>query len=107
MAAGLLQAADSLSDVFQRAAAALAAGDYAAAESGFQQVLKASPNHLGALGNLGVVYSRSERPTEAIAVYRRALRLAPNEKGLLLNLGLAHLKSDAHAEALPYFQRVL
>src|SRR5947209_16341782 len=103
----LAHAQDPLAGVFDRAVAALSAGDYAAAESGFQQVLKASPNHIGALGNLGVVYARSEQFDKAIGVYQRALRLVPNEKGLQLNLGLAYLKQESWAEALPVFQALV
>ena len=51
-------------------------------------VLKSQPDHIGALGNLGVIYSRSGRTHEAIEVYRRALKLAPNDAPLLVNLGL-------------------
>ncbi len=88
---------------FQRAVQALAKGDLVAAERGFQRVLKAQPNHVGALGNLGVVYSRMQRVPDAIAVYRRALKLAPDEPGLLLNLGLAYLKLEDYNAAKPLF----
>jgi tetratricopeptide (TPR) repeat protein len=107
LAAGLVCAAEPLAQVFDKAAAALSSGDYAAAEAGFQQVLKASPNHIGALGNLGVVYSKTGRLDKAIGVYRRALRLSPSDKGLLLNLGLAYVKQDSYADALPIFQSLV
>ena len=106
-AATLILAADPLAQVFDKAAAALSTRDYAAAEAGFQQVLKASPNHIGALGNLGVVYSRTSRFDEAIAVYKRALVLSPSDRGLLLNLGLAYVRQDSYAEALPIFQKLV
>ena len=93
--------------VFDKAVAALSTGDYITAESGFLQVLKVSPNHIGALGNLGVVYSRTQQVDKAIAVYRRALRLSPADKGLLLNLGLAYMKQDSYAAALPVFERLV
>src|SRR2546428_2317918 len=93
-------------EIFQDAAAALASGDYAAAERGFQQILQASPNHVGALGNLGVLYARTNRYAKAVDAYSHAIRLSPNDKGLLLNLGLAYVKQQRYAQALPYFQRV-
>lgn len=99
-------AADQLAQVFEQAVASLSAGDYAAAEAGFRKVLAAQPNHVGALGNLGVVYSRSSRFDQAIDVYQRALRIAPADRGLLLNLGLAYTRQDAHGEALPIFERL-
>jgi cytochrome c-type biogenesis protein CcmH/NrfG len=85
---------------------ALSAGNYAAAEAGFQQVPRASPNHIGALQNLGLVHSRTERLDRAIPVYRRALVLSPNHKGLLMNLGLAYVQQESYAEALPVFENL-
>src|SRR5216683_3064055 len=74
--------------IFERASEALKTGDYAAAETGFQQILKAEPRNVSAMGNLGVVYSRTRRYARAIQVYRQALRISPKEKGILLDLGL-------------------
>jgi cytochrome c-type biogenesis protein CcmH/NrfG len=102
-----LWATEPAKGIFDKAVRALAAGDYAAAERGFQCVLREQPRHVGALGNLGVIYSRTNRADEAIAVYRRALRLSPDDKALLLNLGLVYLKQEAHARALPLFARVV
>ncbi|HYP08504.1 MAG TPA: tetratricopeptide repeat protein, partial [Bryobacteraceae bacterium] len=97
----------SLETTFNSAASALSRGDLASAEQGFQSVLKAQPNNIGALGNLGVIYSRMGRTRDAVAVYTRALKIAPKEPGLLLNLGLAHLKEENHAAAKPLFARLL
>ena len=97
-------AAVRLEQAFDAAAQALRGGDLEKAEAGFLQVLRSDPKSMPALGNLGVVYSRQDRPAEAVKVYRQALKLAPNEPGLLLNLGLAHLKLDQYAEAKPLFQ---
>lgn len=96
-------AAVRLEQTFNAASQALRAGDLAKAEAGFREVLKADPRSIPALGNLGVVYSRQDRPAEAVKAYRQALQLAPSEPGLLLNLGLAHLKMDQYAEAKPLF----
>jgi superkiller protein 3 len=94
-------------EVFDGAARALAAGDYEAAERGFQSVLRQQPGNIAALSNLGVIYSRTSRADEAIAVYRRALKLSPDDKAILLNLGLVYLKQEAHSRALPLFARVV
>ncbi|MGC2198047.1 MAG: tetratricopeptide repeat protein [Terriglobales bacterium] len=90
--------------IFERASAALKAGDYTNAESGFRQVLKSDPRDLGTLGNLGVVYAHTHRYARAIEMYKRALTIAPHEPGVFLNLGLAYLKQDDYAHALPYFR---
>jgi tetratricopeptide (TPR) repeat protein len=95
-----------LETVFEKAVSALASQDYEAAERGFQTVLKAQPGNVGALGNLGVVYSRTRRYAEAIVVYRRALRIAPSDKGLETNLGLAYVKQEQFGLAQPIFEKL-
>lgn len=98
---------DSQQTAFEQAVKALGSGDYAAAEAGFRVVLKSAPKNIGALGNLGVVYSRTGQTDKAITVYRKALAIQPNEPQLLLNLGLAYLKAELEAEALPVFRRLV
>jgi len=97
-------AGGSPQQIFDRAAQALRDGDYPAAESGFRQVLKQDPRNPGALGNLGVVYSRTHRFGKAIEVYKQGLRMSPKDPGLLLNTGLAYLKQNDYAHAIPYFR---
>lgn len=92
--------------MFQKAAAALAAADYAGAEQGFQAVLKLEPGNVGALGNLGVVYSRTHRYAHAIDVYKRALGIAPGDKALETNLALAYVKEEQYASALPIIEKL-
>lgn len=94
-----LFAADSPEALFRKASESLASGDPAGAESGFRQILKAERGNIGALGNLGLVYSRLDRPAEAIAFYQGAMRVAPNEPGLRLNLGSAYLEQEDYAAA--------
>jgi Tfp pilus assembly protein PilF len=97
----------STRNTFENAAAALSRGDLTAAETGFQAVLKQEPNNVGALGNLGVVYSRMGRASDSVTVYRRALKVAPNDPLLNLNLALAYLKQDDHRAARPLLQKVV
>lgn len=99
-------AAESARQAFDRAARALAASDYAAAENGFQAVLREEPQNVAALSNLGVIYSRTARSDQAIAVYTKALQWSPDDKAVLLNLGLVYLRQESHAKALPLFARV-
>lgn len=102
----LLMQGQTTQQLFESASQALQSNRLSEAETGFLAVLKIEPQSLAALGNLGVLYSRQNRPTLAIATYLRALRLAPAEPGLLLNLGLAYLKLDRYAEAKPLFARL-
>src|SRR6185312_10789346 len=108
MCAGLAVAGgDTLEVTFNHATQALAQKDYAAAERGFEQVLAQTPANVGALGNLGVVYSRTNRPGDAVRVYEKALQISPEEKGILLNLGLLYLKQDDYDRALPNFEHLV
>jgi tetratricopeptide (TPR) repeat protein len=98
--------ADQLQAIFEKATAALAAQDYAGAERGFRVVLQAEPGNIGALGNLGVVYSRTHRYVQAVDAYGRALRIAPGDVQLETNLGLAYVKQERYAQALPIFEKL-
>lgn len=102
----LSQSDRSLETVFNEAAAAMQTGDYPVAERGFNKVLQADPNNFPALGNLGVLYSRTHRFAKAIEVDDRALEIDPKDSAILLNLGLAYLKQEDYARARPYFQRL-
>lgn len=61
---------------------------------------------MGALGNLGVVYSRTHRYADAVAVYQQALRQAPADFGLRLNLGLAYVNQERYRDARPIFEKL-
>lgn len=105
-AGALAHGFESAEAIFQRAAAALKSEDYPSAERGFQTVLKLEPRNVGAMGNLGVIYSRTRRFSQAIGIYRRALRIAPGEKFLSTNLGLAYVRQEQYAAALPIFEKL-
>ncbi len=96
----------STEQIFQQASRSIATGAFTEAESGFLEVLRREPNNLGALGNLGVVYSRMNLPVKAVKIYQKALKLAPNQPGLLLNLGLALLKMDDYKKAKQVFSQL-
>src|SRR4051794_8668199 len=92
--------------IFQKAVSALAAKNYESAEQGFLAVLKIEPRNVGALGNLGVVYSRTLRFADAIRVYRQALAIVPGEKLLSTNLGLVYIRQEQYTAALPLFEKL-
>ena len=91
--------------LFTNAEQALRSNDLAAAERGFREFLELQPSHVGALGNLGVVYSRMGRYQDAVFAYERGLKLAPKSANLNLNLGLVWLKQDDHRSARVWFER--
>jgi Flp pilus assembly protein TadD len=93
--------------VFNEATAALAKGDYAAAERGFLEILAASPHHVDSLLNLGVVYARTGRLENAVTVYLRAEELQPRSPRVLQNLAMAYLRQEAYSKALGVAARLM
>ncbi len=102
----LLQSGSNLEETFNRASQAMQAGEYSQAETGFKEVLATDVNNFAALGNLGALYARTHRFSDAIAMDQRALKLDPEDKGVLLNLGLAYLKQEDYTRARPYLERL-
>jgi tetratricopeptide (TPR) repeat protein len=98
---------DPAREAFDGAVRSLSANDLSAAEHGFRQVLKHQPNHVGALGNLAVVYSRMGRFADAVRIGRRALKIAPADPQLNLNIGLAYLKQDDFKSAKPHLEKTV
>src|SRR5260370_10614086 len=90
-----LCAAEPAKEIFDGAVRALAAGDYETAERGFQSVLRQQPGHIAALSNLGVIYSRTNRADEAIAVYRRAPEMCAAGKTVVPEPRAVHPQSGA------------
>jgi len=99
-----LLAAETPAELFDRAVRAINAGDYLSAETALTAVLAASPSHVGALQNLGLVYVRTGRIDQAIATYRRALEFNPKHRGTLTNLGIALVQRRSYADAVPIFR---
>ncbi len=99
-------AADSAAVLFDKAATALRAQQYAEAETGFRSVLKLEPRNIGALGNLGVIYSQTHRYAQAIQVYQAALKVSPGDDAVLINLALAYVKQDRCDSAAPILEKL-
>jgi len=79
--------------------------DLKLAKRHFQAALGIDPALLSAGNGLGIVYSRSGRPAEAIAAWRRTLAVQPDFAPALLNLGITLLETGRAAEALPFLQK--
>src|ERR1700693_3214340 len=87
-------APDTARQTFESAMQALTAGDYPAAEAGFNKILAADPRNVSALANLGVLYAKTHRYGKAIDVYQRVLHISPQLRAIQLDLGLAYLKQE-------------
>lgn len=82
----------AFNDTFSRANDAYAAGDYAAAIQGFEQLIAEHIEDPAVFYNLGNAYYRSGKLGPAIANYERALRLDPGLENARQNL--AHCVSE-------------
>jgi tetratricopeptide (TPR) repeat protein len=96
-----------LRQAFETGEQAMRSGDLATAEKSFRQVLAQTPADVGALVNLGVVYSREEKWKAALTELEAAQKLAPGVPGISLNIGLAYYRQSAYARAIPPFEAVL
>ena len=78
-------------------------GDFEAAQTAYQEVLRKSPRNPAALHSLGVLRYQQGRPDEALPLLQRALRGAPDDPALHNNLGEAHRAlGDMEAAAASY-----
>jgi len=75
------------------------AGDIHDAIRLYREYLKAGPESVLILSNLGAALAHEGRYSEAIAEYNRALKMEPGNSGALLNLALAYYKTGRFAEA--------
>ena len=69
--------------------------------------LKADPDWIQCLQNLGVALARNGRSEEAIAYFERARDLEPDSTGIRIGLGNAYLKVHRFASARGEFQEAL
>ena len=92
---------------FDRARRLQEEGRYAEAESLYRSVLKAQPDSIPALTNLGVVLARQGKHAEAVTSYQRALKLDPSLTGLRLNVGIAYFRSEDWKNAVIWLEQTL
>jgi predicted O-linked N-acetylglucosamine transferase (SPINDLY family) len=90
---------------FANAIALHTAGNYAAAEQAYKQVLMFQPNHPGATQNLGVLAFQVGRNEIAVPLLRRALELMPNNAALHCNLADALAAIRLGDEAISHYEK--
>ncbi len=83
------------------------AGRLAQAESLYQRILQADPNHLDALNNLGLALHGMGRTEDAITGYRRVLAADPNFAAAHSNLGNALEDLGQLDEAMASYRQAL
>ncbi len=103
----LLATKPASGELFQRALAALQAGNSADAERHFKAVLKAQPRHVPALNLLGIILIQTGKFAEAESFLQRALIQNRASDVTLSNYGVVLQALDRPAEALGHFTAAL
>lgn len=84
---------------FTMGLAAHGAGQLALASQRYEQVLKITPEHVGALNGLAVIYAQTDRTDEALRLFVRASVLAPGAAHVRNNTGYTLLRAGRLDEA--------
>ena len=92
---------------FQGEVAALQAGKLNNAERPFKSVLRAEPEHVGALNRMGVVLTPSKRFAEAENYFRRALQQQEQSDATFYNYDIVLKALKRPAEAVQRFSEAL
>jgi tetratricopeptide (TPR) repeat protein len=74
-------------------------GDLQGARSAYEAALKAAPERIDALSNLGLVYAQLGEYNLAIKSFRKALALAPGQPVIRFNLALTFLQAEQFENA--------
>jgi hypothetical protein len=88
---------------FRAAAAAHRAGDLAAAEAGYREVLTTAPRAAPALHNLALILGGQDRAEDLVAVLASQVEIEPSPD-LHWRLAAALLSLGRYAEAWPHFE---
>ena len=77
-----------MSETLDTALAAYAAGDFAAAATGFEEALRETPDDAGALAHLAACYSHLGRYSDAVTAQTRSVQIAPGNAEARYQLAL-------------------
>ncbi len=94
-------------DRFEEAVKLHQAGRYAEAVAAYEAFLRAHPQAVEAISNLGAAYSRMGNYGKAVEQYERALALDASNLGVRFNLGLAYYDSGQFGLAATEFERLM
>ena len=101
------QPAETKETQLSRADAALAAGQYAAAEKAYREVLSSTPNEPKALRQLAVIYFDQGQLLQAIPLLKQAADQQPNDLELQFKFGTSLLALRQFTEAREIATRIL
>ncbi len=90
-----------------KAQSTMLSGNYTAAVSQLERLLKQEPQNTQALILLGHAYSALQRYDQALAVFERAVKLEPENTAILFALGKTRLQLGHLTEAEKIFRQML
>lgn len=95
-------------DLYIRAARfAEQGGDFAEAESKYQQALKVEPRNMMAIVGLARLYDKQENSQAAVATYQQAIKLHPNAAMVYNDFGLCYGRRREFAPAQQMLQKAV
>lgn len=92
---------------FDDAKRALATGQVAQAEQGFQALTRTHPDLGGPHADLGLIYRQSGKLPEAVAALEKAVRASPQQPTYLNQLGLAYRQQGRFDKAREAYEQAL
>ncbi len=101
------QTQDTLQSLFRDGAAAMKAGNPAAAETAFRKATEVDPSFAPAHLDLGLAELKEGKLLEAIASIRKSLELDPSSPGAHLFLGIAEYQTNHADDALADLRQTL
>jgi Tfp pilus assembly protein PilF len=97
----------SVEEHFQKGNEYIQTGQFDKAVAEFEAVLKAEPERVSALTNLGVAYYNVLRLEDAIAQYQKALEVGPDDADIHSNMAAAYVQKGDLAQALAEYQKAI
>lgn len=79
-------------------------GEERKAESVFARAVKINPSDIAARMNLGIIYLRGERLTQAEEQFSQVLKLKPNHSDALAHMGVVQAQRGQTAQAITYYK---
>ncbi len=92
--------ANDLEQLFASALRAHLNGELNLAAEYYEEILKHSESHPGALHHLGLIYLHNGKDSDAISLIQRSLKVSPKQPDALSNLGHCLNNLSRHREAL-------
>ncbi|MCF6236793.1 MAG: tetratricopeptide repeat protein [Gammaproteobacteria bacterium] len=94
-------------NAFKRAKKAMKIQNYRKAEKLLVEIIQKYPNFSGPYANLGIIYARDGRDSEAEKQYKKAIKLNKNSPAIYNQLGILHRQNGRFDEAESAYKKAL